>query len=155
MVLKPSLNFLVSKSLRVIEYTDSHGPFSDQGCKVSAHDLRPISRASHSNLHVVKGDTTVEESIKACFTDAKNHFGPVNILIANAGITDESHEYPIWDLPEKLWQKVYDVNIKGTFLTIKYFLQSAKASQEELGHELDNLSIVITGSETGKFGQAG
>ena len=128
---------------------------SDQGFKVTAHDCRPINRASHSNLYIVKGDTTVEESVKSCMADAKNHFGPINILIANAGITDESHEYPIWEIPIELWQKVYDVNIKGTFITIKYFLQSAKVSQEELGHELENLSIVVTGSETGKFGQAG
>jgi NAD(P)-dependent dehydrogenase (short-subunit alcohol dehydrogenase family) len=43
----------------------------------------------------------------------------------------------------------------GTFLTIKYFLLAAEAWQEKNGKELENLSIVVTGSETGKFGQAG
>jgi NAD(P)-dependent dehydrogenase (short-subunit alcohol dehydrogenase family) len=43
----------------------------------------------------------------------------------------------------------------GTFLTIKYFLLAAEEWQEKSGKEMENLSIVITGSETGKFGQAG
>ena len=86
---------------------------------------------------------------------AREHHGPINILIANAGITDESHEYPIWETPLELWEKTYAVNIRGTFLTIKHFLQSAELSQKDSGKELENLAIVVTGSETGKFGQAG
>jgi len=66
-------------------------------------------------------------------------------LVANAGITDESNEYPIWETPLDLWGKTYHTNIRGTFLTIKHFLHSA----------IENLAIVVTGSETGKFGQAG
>jgi hypothetical protein len=40
-------------------------------------------------------------------------------------------------------------------LTIKHFLQSAEETQSSTGKELENLSIVVTGSECGKFGQAG
>jgi NAD(P)-dependent dehydrogenase (short-subunit alcohol dehydrogenase family) len=72
-----------------------------------------------------------------------------------AGITDESHEFPIWKTPLELWTKTYDTNIRGTFLTIKHFLQAAEDSQRESGKEVENLAIVVTGSETGKFGQAG
>ena len=43
------------------------------------------------------------------------------------------------------------VNVRGTFLTIKHFLKSAEISQEELGAELPNLAVVVTGSECGKF----
>ena len=53
------------------------------------------------------------------------------------------------------WENTYRVNIRGTFLTIKHFLLAAKASQDTSGRELDNLAIVVTGSECGKFGQAG
>ena len=103
----------------------------------------------------MQGNISDEISIRSCILNARDHFGPVNILIANAGITDESHDYPIWNIPLELWRKTYDVNIQGTFLTIKHFLQAAKDSQKQRGEELDNLAIVITGSETGKFGQAG
>ena len=38
-------------------------------------------------------------------------------------------------------------------LTIKHFLKPAEISQEELGAELPNLAVVVTGSECGKFGK--
>ena len=103
----------------------------------------------------MQGNVADESSITLCIASAREHFGPINILIANAGITDESNDYPIWDLPLSLWEKTYDTNIKGTFLTIKHFLRAAKESQANLGKEIDNLAIVVTGSECGKFGQAG
>ena len=103
----------------------------------------------------MQGDISHEESICSCIAQAKEHFGPINILIANAGIADESHEYPIWKISVERWQRTYDINVRGTFLTIKHFLQAAEEAQEDLGRELENLAIVITGSETGKFGQAG
>lgn len=60
-------------------------------------------------------------------------------------------------MPTDLWDKTYAINVRGTFLTIKHFLLAAEASQKgELGGtELPNLAIVLTGSECGKFGQAG
>lgn len=127
----------------------------DQGCKVTAHDVRPIDTTASPLLFAVRGNISDEASIEACIADAKKQHGAINILVANAGITDESHEYPIWETPLDLWQKTYDCNIRGTFLTIKHFLRSAKESQSQLGAELENLAIVVTGSETGKFGQAG
>lgn len=46
-------------------------------------------------------------------------------------------------------------NVKGTFITVKHFLRSVKKAQEAAHSELENVAIVITGSETGKFGQEG
>ncbi|KAH6713935.1 polysaccharide deacetylase family protein-like protein [Leptodontidium sp. MPI-SDFR-AT-0119] len=131
--------------------------FLGQGCKVTAHDLKPITnQASSPNLFRVTGDISSEDSIKSCISQAKAHFGPINILIANAGITDESNSYSIWELPLELWEKTYNTNIRGTFLTIKHFLRSAEETQTSSGgKEIENLSIVVTGSECGKFGQAG
>ena len=86
---------------------------------------------------------------------AVDHFGPINILAANAGITDESSHTSIWDFPLERWENVYRVNVRGTFLTVKHFLSSAKTAQEAKGGELENLAIVVTGSECGKFGQSG
>jgi NAD(P)-dependent dehydrogenase (short-subunit alcohol dehydrogenase family) len=54
-----------------------------------------------------------------------------------------------------IWEKTCNTNIRGTFLTIKHFLLSAEEAQSSSGKELENLSIVVTGSECGKFGQAG
>ncbi|KAF1983070.1 polysaccharide deacetylase family protein-like protein [Aulographum hederae CBS 113979] len=126
-----------------------------QGCKVSAHDLLPNPLQSSTKLHFLQGDISSEPSIVESIRQAVAHFGPINILCANAGITDESADYPIWDMPSEIWDRTYAVNVRGTFLTIKHFLRAAQSSQRDLGHELDHLAIVVTGSECGKFGQAG
>ena len=75
----------------------------------------------------------------------------MNILCANAGITDESNSYPIWELPLSLWEKTYSTNVRGTFLTIKHFLASVSTAQSKDGgrKELENVAIVVTGSECG------
>jgi len=103
----------------------------------------------------VQGDISDEESIAACLKRAHDHFGSIDILCANAGITNEASHPNIWELPVETWENTYRVNIRGTFLTIKHFLLAAKATQDASGRELDNLAIVVTGSECGKFGQAG
>jgi NAD(P)-dependent dehydrogenase (short-subunit alcohol dehydrogenase family) len=54
----------------------------------------------------VQGDLTSESSIEQAFRTAQDKFGPPNILIANAGITDESSHPPIWDINVDLWDKV-------------------------------------------------
>lgn len=85
----------------------------------------------------------------------RNNLTLPQILAANAGITDESAHLPLWQMPTEVWDKVHKVNVRGTFLTLKHFLLSAHRSQQELGHELPNLAVVVTGSECGKFGQEG
>ncbi|KAH2456831.1 hypothetical protein KXV71_007658, partial [Aspergillus fumigatus] len=134
--------------------------FLDQGCKVTAYDLRPFEvpdtiGESYARLNIQRGDISDEESIRSGIALAVKRFGPINILIANAGITDESHDYPIWELPLETWEKTYSVNVRGTFLTIKHFLRAARTAQQAMGRELENLAIVVTGSETGVFGQEG
>ncbi|KAH1438991.1 hypothetical protein KXX68_005712 [Aspergillus fumigatus] len=134
--------------------------FLDQGCKVTAYDLRPFEVSdtigeSYARLNIQRGDISDEESIRSGIALAVKRFGPINILIANAGITDESHDYPIWELPLETWEKTYSVNVRGTFLTIKHFLRAARTAQQAMGRELENLAIVVTGSETGVFGQEG
>ena len=93
--------------------------------------------------------------MSSCIEQAVSHFGPINILVANAGITNESGHPSIWELPLETWENIYHVNVRGTFITIKQFLLAAKEFQERAGRELENLAIVVTGSECGKFGQAG
>ncbi|KAH7359980.1 polysaccharide deacetylase family protein-like protein [Pyrenochaeta sp. MPI-SDFR-AT-0127] len=132
--------------------------FLAQGCKVTAHDIRPNAFVSSTNirLNCIEGDISDEDSIASSFAEAIQHFEqPINILCANAGITDESNSYPIWEMPTNLWDKTYAINVRGTYLTIKHFLRSVDSAQRDAGTELGNVSVVVTGSECGVFGQAG
>jgi NAD(P)-dependent dehydrogenase (short-subunit alcohol dehydrogenase family) len=129
-----------------------------QGCKVTAHDLRPNPLADNGNpnLYCIQGNISDEDAIAKSFAQAvKHHDSPVNMLCANAGITDESASYPIWEMPTELWDRTYSTNVRGTYLTIKHFLKSVEVAQESTGEELANVSVIVTGSECGVFGQAG
>jgi hypothetical protein len=56
-----------------------------QGCKVTAHDIRPnpLSSASNSNLNCLQGDISDEASIADSIAQAAKAFGqPINILCA-------------------------------------------------------------------------
>lgn len=88
-------------------------------------------------------------------SSAAAHFGPINILCANAGISDELNSIPIWEMSAAHWDRINLVNYRGTFLTVKHFVLAAKQWQDENGRELENMAIVVTGSECGKFGQEG
>ncbi|KAF2872640.1 hypothetical protein BDV95DRAFT_492066 [Massariosphaeria phaeospora] len=129
--------------------------FLARGCKVTAHDKRPNTLSNTSSLQCIQGDISSEPSNAASIAEATTHFGPINILCANAGITDESASYPIWDMPLTLWETTYAVNVRGTSLTIKHFLKSVERAQQQAGEVLANVAIVVTGSECGVFGQAG
>lgn len=129
---------------------------------MTAFDRRVVDKASlitsseeSSRLSVVAGDLTSEDSIKAAFEKAVADKGPINVLIANAGITDESTHPNIWEITEEKWNRVNENNVRGTFFTIKHFLLTVKHYQETSKRSLENLAIVVTGSETGVFGQAG
>ncbi|TKA75846.1 hypothetical protein B0A55_04389 [Friedmanniomyces simplex] len=125
------------------------------GCRVTAHDLKPPSPEDHNLVLPLQGDISDESSISSSIQQAVKRNGPINILCANAGITNEASHPSIWELPLETWEKLYSVNVRGTFLTIKHFLLAAKSHQESTGSELENLAVVVTGSECGKFGQAG
>ncbi|KAM0555881.1 hypothetical protein ACHAPJ_006283 [Fusarium lateritium] len=132
------------------------------GCKVTTFDRKALDVAAldvpdeqASRLHQVFGDLRDESSIAHGFQKAVDKFGPPQILIANAGITDETSHPPIWEIDVEKWDNVNTVNVRGTFLTIKHFLTTVRDSQNSSGKELDNVSIVVTGSETGVFGQEG
>lgn len=51
-------------------------------------------------------------------------FGRIDILINNAGIFMEGT--PIEDTDEALWNRIYDVNVKSMFFTVKYVVPQMK-----------------------------
>ncbi|WP_257557212.1 SDR family NAD(P)-dependent oxidoreductase [Sphingobium sp. CFD-2] len=67
---------------------------------------------------------TLDVSNPASITEAGQRIGAVDIIINNAGITNESRAL---DLTEADWDKVIDVNLKGMFLIAQ---QGARAMRD-------------------------
>lgn len=123
--------------------------FLDLGCYVTSHDSKPYELPPHKytdRLNSFYGETT-ERGLNRSMQEAMNKFGPINILVLNAGAAEESHKHPIWNLPVDLWEETYQKDSRRIFVTVKQFLKSAKASQDaQSGREIKNLAIVVVGS---------
>jgi 3-oxoacyl-[acyl-carrier protein] reductase len=65
------------------------------------------------NAIAVPADVTQKNDVQHMIQKTMGHFGTLHILINNAGIL-----YPtkVIDIPEDEWDRVIDVNLKGTFL---------------------------------------
>jgi NAD(P)-dependent dehydrogenase (short-subunit alcohol dehydrogenase family) len=58
-------------------------------------------------------DVTDSESVEKAFSEARNHFGPVQLLINNAG---RAASAKFMDTDETLWNQLFAVNVHGTYL---------------------------------------
>lgn len=65
----------------------------------------------------VRDFATQQKAIESCVAE----FGAIDALITAAGIADAG---PVHMIDEDAWQRVIDINLKGTFLSIKTVLPS-------------------------------
>jgi L-rhamnose 1-dehydrogenase len=61
----------------------------------------------------IAADVSDKAQVLAMIADVVEHFGELNILVNNAGICP-FHDF--LTMPEALWDRVQDVNLKGVFL---------------------------------------
>lgn len=81
--------------------------------------LRAVEATGHRGL-VVQANVGKTDDIKKLFATALEHFGQLDILINNAGV--ETH-VPFWDVTEDNFDKVLNVNLKGTFFATQEFVK--------------------------------
>jgi len=66
----------------------------------------------------VTTDVSVAQDVERMVTHALETFGRLDYAVNNAGI--EGPFRSIMDLPDEDWDQVIDINLKGTFLCLKY-----------------------------------
>lgn len=91
-------------------------------------------------------DLASEESIKACAKAAIGHFGSVEILVNNAGITRDTLTLR---MKRADWDDVLQTNLTGTFLMTQAMLSPMLKAR---WGRIINISSVV--GETGQAGQA-
>ena len=98
--------------------------FAGEGMNVVAVDLikgqlddlaREI-RDLDGEVLAVEGDVTSAESMGKMVQEAASAFGQIHILVNNAGVVVVA---PFTDMKEADWDRVINVNLKGTFLCSK------------------------------------
>jgi NAD(P)-dependent dehydrogenase (short-subunit alcohol dehydrogenase family) len=76
-------------------------------------------KAEGARCIAARTDISNEVEVKDLTQKITSTFGRVDILINNAGITQLSYT-PTEALPVKEWDRVMDINLRGTFLCCKY-----------------------------------
>lgn len=93
----------------------------------------------------VQADVSKEDDVKALVDAVVKHYGRIDILVNNAGITKDGL---LLKMSEQDYDSVLDINLKGTFLCVKYV--SAIMLKQRSG-KIVNISSVI--GITGNIGQ--
>ena len=128
--------------------------FLADGARVVLCDLAPeapaLEGATAENLLYVRTDVTSHEDVAAMVNRAVETFGTVDVIVNNAGINIPRllvDEAGLYELDEKVWDKVMNVNLKGLFFCAQEAARIMKAKGEGV--------IVNMSSECGLEGSEG
>jgi 3-oxoacyl-[acyl-carrier protein] reductase len=112
--------------------------------KQDAEEIVELCREYEVEAFAVQANVAKLEDARRLTAETLEHFGKVDVLIANAGIWEGA---PVEEMPEELWDKVLDANLKGTWTVCREAVSVFK--QQNYG------SIVIVSSTAGQRGEAG
>jgi NAD(P)-dependent dehydrogenase (short-subunit alcohol dehydrogenase family) len=67
----------------------------------------------------IAADVADEEQVRAAMSEAREHFGRIDVLMNNAGI-NPTDDGSVLETDLDAWQRVQDVNLSGVFLCCKH-----------------------------------
>jgi glucose 1-dehydrogenase len=84
-----------------------------RGGRDQAEAVADEIRKAGSEAVAIQADVAQEDQVEAMFARATQHFGALDILIANAGLQKDA---PFDEMTLEQWRTVIDVNLTGQFL---------------------------------------
>ncbi len=107
-----------------------------------AETIAPADRA------VIGADLTREEDVVRLFSESEQQLGPVEIMVANAGIWI-SEPVPIHEMTLEQWDRTLATDLTAVFLCMREFFRGIER------HQLTDPAAVLIGSTAAVFGEAG
>lgn len=124
--------------------------FLQEGARVAFADRDAAGAASAVEGHgdaarAVVVDISDEASVAEAFAGLVSEGWSPDVVVANAGVQLFGQDAKAGDLDLDVWRRTIDINLTGTFLTVKHAVRAM------LGR--DGGSIILTGSPTGVRGE--
>ena len=109
-------------------------------------EMLTLIRNAGGEAIAIQADVSKEEDVKRLIADTIRYFGKIDVLVNNAGIIKDNL---IMRMPEEEFNRVLDINLKGTFLCMKHV--SGIMLKQRSG-KIINISSVV--GLSGNIGQA-
>lgn len=97
-----------------------------------------VKEAGSATASALAMDVSTESSVEAGFAEALKN-GPLDVIVANAGVQLFGQDTRVGDLELGVWEKTVNINQRGAFLTLKHAVRALAARGG---------SIICTGSPT-------
>jgi 3-oxoacyl-[acyl-carrier protein] reductase len=127
----------VGEGARVVAHYGEHG----DRASALAHEFGPACVP-------LGADLTLEADLDRLFSEIELGLGPVEILVANAGVWPPD-DVPLHEMTLKQWDRTLDVNLTSVFLCMRAFFRGI------VKHSLADPAAVLIGSTAGQIGEAG
>jgi NAD(P)-dependent dehydrogenase (short-subunit alcohol dehydrogenase family) len=108
---------------------------------------REIAEQNNVAAHYKHTDVSDEASVTALVADVMEKFGRIDILLNNAALFAELERMPYHETPVDLFDKIMEVNVRGSFLMVKHVAPHMIAAKKG--------KIINVGSGTAYKGSAG
>ncbi|WP_442576997.1 SDR family NAD(P)-dependent oxidoreductase [Microbacterium sp. F51-2R] len=124
--------------------------FAREGARVVLADRNGEGAAQAAagigeSARAVTMDISDEAAVEAAFAEIEADGWAPDVVVANAGVQLFGQDAPAADLDLDVWRRTLDINLTGTFLTVKHAVRSMLPR--------GGGSIILTGSPTGVNGE--
>ncbi|MBT3361955.1 MAG: SDR family oxidoreductase [Rhodospirillales bacterium] len=102
--------------------------FAREGAKIlcvdrhldSAEETADVIRGEGSEAHAVAADVTDEDQVKAAVDSCVEHWGRIDILHNNVGISVEGGDAPVTEITTEAFDKIVAVNLRSMVYACKH-----------------------------------
>lgn len=111
---------------------------------VASEGVQALALQHPAQVHYVTADVTQSDSIESLIAAAHQRFGPITALFNNAAVFDMA---PLLESDEAMYQRLFNVNVKGMFFVMQAVLRQMVA------HGIEG-SVINLASQAGRRGEA-
>ncbi|MCX7912556.1 MAG: glucose 1-dehydrogenase [Dehalococcoidales bacterium] len=88
-----------------------------------AEETVDLIKKSGGEATFIRCDVSVAREVESLVAECVRRYGRLDFAFNNAGIGPDGKRVPVTsivDMPEELWDRTIDINLKGVFLCMKY-----------------------------------